>query len=191
MARSYTVKLTKLTNYLLKGDLTVRNIFSMMVIVFFATVVANGEKSVVLPQNGSPLKITKYEATFQPEERRSYDSHPEQIRHGVSCQNVSGKPIVAYQIGLVAFDTFNNLLGKFNGWAIETVSVDATANVVWTQRPYAAFSFRSYGTGVAYVNAVRFEDGLIWRADLAEVLTELQKFEKDLNKEDLKEKKGN
>ena len=94
-----------------------------------------------------------------------------------------------YQIGLVAFDAFNNFMDKFNGWSIKTIAIDGNTDSVWNQSPYAAFSFKDYGTGVAYVNAVRFDDGSIWRADLAEVVIELQKFEKDLKKEDLQEKK--
>ena len=151
--------------------------------------IANAENSVVLNQRAAPLKIIKYKASYEAEYRSSYSSHPDQIRHAVSCQNVSGKAVVAYQIGLVAFDAFNNLMDKFNGWSITTIAIDGSADGIWTQRPYAAFSFQGYGTGVAYVNATRFEDGTIWRADLAEVLLELQKFEKDLKKEDLQEKK--
>lgn len=166
-----------------------RNCISILVFVLTVTVAAHGENSVVLTQKAAPLKITKYRATYEEEYRGSYSSHPDQIRHAVSCQNVSGKVVAAYQIGLVAFDAFNNLMDKFNGWSIKTIAIDGSADGVWTQNPYAAFSFQGYGTGVAYVNAVRFEDGTIWRADIAEVLFELQKFEKDLKKEDLQEKK--
>jgi hypothetical protein len=84
---------------------------------------------------------------------------------------------------------FNDFMTKSNGWSIEKIGLDTDSESVWTQSPYAAFTFRKYGTGVAYVNAVRFEDGSIWQADLTEVLTELQKFEKDLKREDLQEKK--
>ncbi|HEV7643365.1 MAG TPA: hypothetical protein VGO50_05415 [Pyrinomonadaceae bacterium] len=162
---------------------------SVLLVIFLTMIIAHGENSVVLTQKTAPLKITKYEAKFQDEIRGSYVSHPDQVSHTVTCQNISGKVIVAYQIGLVAFDAFNSLMGKFNGWAIKDIPVDGNGDGTWEQRPYAAFSFEKFGTGVAYVNAVRFEDGAIWRADIAEVLIELQKFEKDLKKEDLQEKK--
>ena len=166
-----------------------RNFISILVFILAVTAVVHGENSVVLTQKTAPLRITKYKATFEEEYRGSYSSHPDQIKHAVSCQNISGKVVVAYQIGLVAFDAFNNLMDKFNGWSIKTIAIDGGADRVWTQSPYAAFSFQGYGMGVAYVNAVRFEDGTIWRADIAVVLLELQKFEKDLKKEDLQEKK--
>jgi hypothetical protein len=164
-------------------------IISVMILVFSAVGFANGENALILTQKTPPLKITKYETRFQNEIRTTYLSHPDQIRHTVSCQNISGKPVVAYQIGLVVFDAFNNFMDKFNGWSIKSIPIDGNADGVWEQRPYNAFIFESYGTGVAYVNAVRFEDGTIWRADLTEILLGLQKFEKGLKKEDLEEKK--
>jgi len=152
-------------------------------IVFFMLLVvtiAHGEKSVILPQKSAPLKITLYQAVYQNEFKAGSMSHPDQILHSVVYHNVSGKVVVAYQISLVAFDAFNNLMDKFNGWAIKTLPVDAHDGAEWIQSPYATFSFQIYGTGVAYVNAARFEDGSIWRADLTEVVLELQKFDTDL-----------
>lgn len=164
-------------------------VLSAAIVLIFAATLVNAENSVVLNQKVSPLRIVKYEATYQEEARGTYSSHPDQIRHTVSCENVSGNTIVAFQIGLVAFDAFNDFMDKFDGWSIKTLSTRGNVESVWTHSPYAAFSFRKYGTAVAYVSAVRFEDGTIWRANLAEILVELQKFEKDLKKEDLEEKK--
>ena len=149
------------------------------------------EKSVVLKQSGAPLSITQYSAKFEPEEDggRYSRGHSDQIRHTVTYTNTSTKEIVALQIGLASFDAFNSFMDRFSGWSVSQVQPNETKKGEWTQRPYAAFSFQSYGTGVAYVNAVRFADGSIWRANLSEVLADLQKFEKDLKKEDLLEKK--
>src|SRR5689334_9915884 len=105
-----------------------RNCISMIVFILAVTVVAHGENSVVLTQRAAPLKITKYKATYEEEYRGSYSSHPDQIKHAVSCQNISGKAVVAYQIGLVAFDAFNNLMDKFNGWSIKTIAIDGSAD---------------------------------------------------------------
>ena len=168
-----------------------RNLF---IISFLATAssVAVAESSVTLKQVNSPLTITQYSTAFQEETSSSrYSSgNPDQIMHSVSYTNSSSKNIVALQIGLASFDAFNGFMGRFSGWATERVAVGETKKGEWNQRPYAAFSFKDYGTGVAYVNAVRFEDGSIWRANLKEVLSEMQKFEKDLKAEDLAEKKG-
>ena len=143
----------------------------------------------MLPQSDVPLSITNYKATFQPEFRSSYGSHADQIMHAATYQNISGKDIVAIQIGFVAFDAFNNLIGGFSGWSIDKIAKDATKDGKWTQTVYLAFTFDKYGTGVAYIRAVRFADGSIWQADMTQVLAGLQKFEKDLKKEDIEEKK--
>lgn len=145
------------------------------------------ESSVVLKQTGSPLELTSYSAKFEPERSGSSYSrgNPDQIRHAVTYKNSSTKEIVALQIGLTSFDAFNGFMGRFNGWATERIPPGEAKTGEWSQRPYAAFAFKGFGTGVAYVNAVRFADGTIWRANLAEVLVELQKFEKELKREDL------
>lgn len=143
------------------------------------------ESSVILKQAASPLVISNYTAKYQVGYRTS-----DSIVHEVTVKNNSGKTVEAYQIGLAAFDAFNGFMDKFNGWSIETIAVDTEKNGSWEQKPYAAFAFQKFGTGVAYVNAVRFSDGTIWRADIGAVLTELQKFEKDLKREDLKDKRN-
>ena len=166
-----------------------RTILPWIGLLMLVSATANAETAVILTQKSAPLRIIKYDATYQEESRTAYSSHSDQIKHTVSCENLSDKRVVAFQIGLVAFDAFNDFMDKFDGWSFKTLNTGENGESVWTQSPYAAFSFRKYGTGVAYVSAVRFEDGAIWRANLAEILLELQKFEKDLKREDLEEKK--
>jgi hypothetical protein len=169
---------------------TVRT-FVLLITTFFSAVgTCFGENAVILEQKGAPLKIVEYTSEYAPDLSSRYGSSPEQIRHKVVVENISGKTVVAYQIGLVAFDAFNGFMGKFNGWAVESILTSAKKDGVWSQRPYAVFSFQKYGTGVSYVNAARFEDGSIWRVNSGEVLLELQRFEKSLTKEDLLDKKG-
>jgi hypothetical protein len=149
------------------------------------------ESSVILKQNDTPLEITLYQASFEAETRATAYSrgNSDQIVHSVTYKNVSGKDIVALQIGLNAFDAFNGFMGRSSGWSTELVPAGASKKASWAQKPYSAFTFKNYGTGVVYINAVRFSDGTIWRANLAEILTELQKFEKELKREDLVEPK--
>lgn len=153
---------------------------------------AVAEPSVTLKQTTAPLTITHYSASFDAETSSSrYSSgNPDQIIHSVTYTNTSNKNIVALQIGLASFDAFNGFMGRFSGWATEKVAVGESKKGEWNQRPYAAFAFKGYGTGVAYVNAVRFDDGSIWRANLKEILSDMQKFEKELKAEDLAEKKS-
>jgi hypothetical protein len=157
----------------------------------FPSAAALAESAVVLKQTNAPLAITSYTTTFRAEtsSSRYVTGHPDQILHSVTYKNASPKRIVALQIGLASFDAFNGFMGRFSGWGMDNIPAGEVNSGQWTQNPYATFSFRNFGTGVAYVNAVRFEDGTIWRANLKEVLLEMQKFEKDLKAEDLAEKK--
>jgi hypothetical protein len=167
--------------------------YKLFVILFFATAssITFAESSVTLKQANSPLTIKQYVTAFQEEVSRDrYTSgHPDQIMHSVTYSNTSTKNIVALQIGLASFDAFNGFMGRFSGWSNERLAVGESKKGEWMHRPYATFSFKSYGTGVAYVNAVRFEDGSIWHANLIEILSEMQKFEKTLKTEDLVEKR--
>jgi len=161
-----------------------RGLTALTIVLLLMTGLTRAETAVVLEQVDPPLQITAYDVAFEPEQRSRLD----QIRHFVGVRNISGRHVVAYQIGLTAFDTFNNLMGKMNGWSIEDVRVDPEAEGSWIQRPPAAFAFKKYGTGVAYVHAVRFDDGSIWRADMDAVLSQMQEFEASLAREDLEEK---
>lgn len=167
-----------------------RNMLALAALVLPAAA-ALAETAVVLKQTSAPLAISEYTTAYQAEASsgRYSAGHPAQISHSVTYRNNSPKKIVALQIGLAAFDAFNGFMGRFSGWSVEEIPAGAATSGEWTQRPYATFSFQRFGTGVAYVNAVRFEDGSIWRANLKEVLLEMQKFEKDLKAEDLAEKK--
>jgi hypothetical protein len=140
---------------------------------------ASGETTIVITQSGAPLKIARYATSFR----------SDQITHSTSVVNLTDKPIVAVQIGFATFDAFNDFMGAFTGWSIENLPPGKEEKRGWSQKPYAAFSFERYGTGVAYVKAVRFEDGTIWKADMNEVLNDLRKFAKELTREDLQEKK--
>jgi len=165
---------------------------ALLTFMITASSSAAAESSVTLKQSNAPLTITQYSASFEEERSggRYSSGNPDQINHSVTYINSSNKNIVALQIGLASFDAFNGFMGRFSGWTTEKVAAGESKKGEWSHRPYAAFSFKGYGTGVAYVNAVRFEDGSIWRANLKEILAEMQKFEKELKAEDLAEKKG-
>lgn len=157
----------------------------VLITTFFAFIAieACAENSTIIKQVNSPLLIASYSANYRPSSRGM-----DTIGHNVTVENVSGKQVDAYQISLVSFDAFNGFLGKVNGWAVDSLQAGTRKSNDWEHKPYLAFTFERYGTGVAYVNAVRFSDGSIWRADQKFILQELQKFERELKADDLKEK---
>jgi hypothetical protein len=167
-----------------------KKIFVALLTAALAAGHGNAENAVILKQTAAPLVITQYTASFRQEFRGSAGNiYPSNITHAATVKNTSTKEIVALQIGFAAFDAFNAFMDSFSGWNIESVGVNGEIKDSWSHQPYANFAFQKYGTGVAYVKAVRFADGTIWRADMVEILVEMQKFEKSLKKEDLEEKK--
>ncbi len=106
--------------------------------------------------------------------------------HSVKYKNISGKVIVAMKFGIVSFDTFNQLLDSFTGIAIENIEVDADVDGTWNQACISPWLYKKFGSGVIYVDVVRFQDGTFWYSDKDKVIFELQKFEKDLTTDDLK-----
>lgn len=147
------------------------------------TAIAAGP-TIIVDQADSPLKLQDYRAGYQEGSTGRFASR-EGIVHTINYLNASGRPIVALKIGFVSFDYFNDLIGKMNGIAIETIA-PATSNPNvgrengrWIQRARSDFAFL---TGVAFVQQVRFEDGEVWTADLDVVVAEVEKIEADFNR---------
>ncbi len=128
----------------------------------------------VVVQDDAPLAITSYTAAYR--ERSQYTSQG--IHHSVKYQNRSGKTVVAVQVGLVAFDIWNEFLGRTNGLSIDVIRPDKDDGGTWIATPYRGFSFL---TGVAFINRVRFDDGSIWTANQDAILEELRKIQKDFD----------
>jgi len=148
----------------------------------------SAENAIVIEQPTSPLKIETYTAEY---ERKSSYSR-EGISHNVTLTNTSSQEVVAYRVTFNSFDVFNEDMGRgLGGISIETIPVGGTTSGGWKQSPYAAFSFRGYGTGVAYVSEVRLADGTIWSFNQQRVLEELQKISADLTAEIFEDGDGN
>ncbi len=161
----------------------------LLIFLFAVSTPGLAEDAVILSQKVTPLQILSYTSAFQSKSRGRYDSHPDRILHKLTYKNVSDQAIVTLRLGITAFNALNEFMGKFGGWSTDSLDPGKENKGSWAQTPYAAFSFKNYGTGVVYVESVRFSDGTIWRADLDDVLEQLQKFEDTLEKEDLREKR--
>lgn len=77
---------------------------------------------------------------------------------------------------------FNHILDKFPGLVIAELEINESATREWHQNFHSPWMFETLGTGVVYVDAVRFEDAEIWHADREQVLAEFQKIEKEITK---------
>jgi hypothetical protein len=156
----------------------------MLSIDQYIKILKNPNPTKIITQPTCPVEITDYKAIYLPD----LDSSPECIMHSVTYVNAASAKIVAIRFGIAAFDAFNHLLDKFSGIAIEELEVAKTTTSEWHQRSFSPWMFKTLGTGVVYLDAVRFEGDQFWHADSEQILSELQKIEKDLTKDDLKDK---
>lgn len=132
-------------------------------------------RSIIIEQGNAPLQITAFDAKYQ---SRSSVAGEEGIRYSVVFVNKSVNPVVAFRIGLVAFNVFDEFLNRTNGIGISVVEPGREGRGTWISDPYADFSFL---TGVAYVSAVRLSDDTMWEADMDFVISELQKIQIDFD----------
>ncbi len=138
---------------------------------------AFAQEAVIIQQSGSPLSIDTYSARYNEGDRYSSEG----VVHSVTVSNNGEQDIVAYTVSFRSFDVFNEDMGRgLGGISIQTLKPGESDDGGWRQRPYAAFSFEKYGTGVSYVSRVRLADGTVWSADQDYVLNELQKIQDDL-----------
>lgn len=150
-------------------------------IALVAAGAASAESAVIIKQPGSPLLLETYTARYQ-KDSGSYQR--EGIRHDVKLSNVSDQAVVAYKISFKSFDVFNEDMGRgLGGISVDTIAVGDNESGAWVQKPYSAFTFKGYGTGVAYVSAVRLQDGSVWSFNEDEVLKQLQAISSDLTAE--------
>lgn len=158
----------------------------MLSIDRYIEVLKNPNNTIIVYQPNCPIEIEKYKAIYLPD----LDSSPECIMHSVTYKNIAHNKIVAIKFGLAAFDAFNHILDKFSGIAIENLEVTKSTTSEWHQSSRSPWMFKTLGIGVVYLDAVRFEDNKFWHADSEQVLSEMQKIEKKLTNDDLKDKEN-
>ncbi len=158
----------------------------MLSIAQYIEILKNPNHTRIITQTGCPIRIENYKAIYVPD----LDSSPECIMHSVTYVNTANAKIVAIRFGIASFDAFNHLLDKFSGVAIEELQIGKRKTSEWHQRAYSPWLFKTLGTGVIYLDAVRFEGNKFWNMDGEQILSQIQEIEKDLTKEDLKDKRA-
>jgi len=141
---------------------------------------SRAETSVILEQKNAPITIVSYSAAFSPAVITTAFSHYDQVDHKVKIRNSETKQIVAHVLGFVTFDAFNRFLSISYGWGFDSINPEKEKGGSWAFEKNSPFRFQKFGTGIAFVDAVRFSDGSIWFADKTKILEELRKFESNL-----------
>lgn len=126
----------------------------MLSISQYIEILGNPNPTKVIAQRDCPVEITKYQAIYIPD----LESDPEGILHSIAYTNVSDAKVLAIKFGIAAFDIFNGMLDKFSGFAIEELDVARSATNEWRQSSCSPWMFKTLGTGVVYLDAVRFEN---------------------------------
>ena len=154
----------------------------LMALLSLSAFAQNEARIIEVP--GAPIIISEYSAEYRDSDRLSNEG----VHHTVRLRNSGDQDVVAYGVGFFAFDAFNRFMGSpLTGVEVGTLAATnvQTSRLTWVQRPRAAFTFKTYGIGVAFVRVARLADGTVWHADMGFVLDELRKIEVGLALEDL------
>ena len=152
-----------------------RYILLSMMVAFTVNAYAIDPIGIIITQDDSPVTIDAYGCSYREDTSRTVR---EGIYHSVNYTNTSNRPIVAVRIAFVSFNVFNTYINRFAGISMDVIVPGNDDRGAWRTNPSGAFSFL---TGVAYVSAVRFQDGTIWEADNEVVLEELRKIQDDFD----------
>lgn len=145
---------------------------------------AEAEGARALPLAGAPLEVVTYATEYDVEKEKPL------VGHTVKYRNTSDKEVVAAKFGFVELDVFGDLLDAFMGYTVESSDPGEKDSAEFVNEHPRAVFFEELGTGLVWVEAVRFADGSIWKADRAEVLEGVRRVRPDAGADDLREKKS-
>src|SRR5262245_51545645 len=126
-------------------------------------------RNIVVQQSNSPIRIVSYKAAYKAETG---------LRHVIQYQNRSGQKIVAIRFGMLSFDLFHKFLGKTTGTNVQDMNAGKSEEGYWlTDSGHAA----AFHVGIAWVDAIRMEDGTIGNANEADVVAEARREDKEFD----------
>ena len=130
----------------------------------------------IIDNSDAPIKITKVELKY---DEKGFglagfgkESGLFELYTKAKYENVSGKEIVAACAGGVVFDYFDDYLYTIGCHAIEKIEPGKGKEGTWSFNFEGDFS--TYAV-VLYVEAVRFADETVWKADEDYILSELNR----------------
>ena len=92
-------------------------LFLIVSLTLFYTNLFSQGKTIIIKQKDVPVKITKYNATYQ----RADTYNNEGIKYELDYQNIYIKNIIAVEFGFIAFDVWNEYMNKMVGLTIEVL----------------------------------------------------------------------
>jgi len=154
-----------------------------LLLVVGSSMVARAENSVIVAQEGAPLKILKYTAEFDVTDKKPL------IEHNIKYQNISAAKILSARFGMLEYNGYGELIDAFCGYTLENSSKNEKDSATFINIAEHSLFFKEYGEGYVWVDAIRYADGALWKADHAQILAEVQKVKPELTAADLAGKK--
>ncbi|PLX93626.1 MAG: hypothetical protein C0621_07030 [Desulfuromonas sp.] len=157
---------------------------TLLALLLILPVTSLAATAVVIEQPERPLQIHLYENEYDETDGKQF------VVHEVKYQNTSDQEILAIRFGLLELNPFDDLIGAFYGYITEETDAGDKESTEFLNENAKAPFFEDRGTGLLWVDAIRFADGSFWRADRTTVLSELQKQLPSLEAADLDEKRS-
>lgn len=154
-----------------------------LLLVVGSNAVARAESSVIVVQEGAPLKVLNYTAEFDVTDKKAL------IEHEIKYQNVSAAKIVSARFGILEYNGYGELIDTFCGYTVEDSNKGEKDSATFIDLAEHSLFFEEFGTGYVWVDAIRYADGSLWKVDQAQILAEVQKLHPEIRAADLVEKK--
>ena len=109
---------------------------ALLVVLSVSVVLAQLEPvAVAVDQPTAPLRITEFTAEHTEANRGGQftAARLEGIRYEVKLQSTSDQKIVAYRMGFVAFNVFNEFISRFGGYSVNDIDPGEEENGAWQQ----------------------------------------------------------
>lgn len=149
-------------------------------ITFSTSLIA--ENAVIIKQEESPIQIVDYEVSYN-----VVADGIDVISHAVKGLNTSEKKVVAIRYVTLVFSCFNEYFDTSRNYTMWALDPNKQRKTSWNQANDMEIAFSKFGTGIAFVDSVRFEDGTIWRANSNDTLPQIQEMQKSFTLELLEE----
>lgn len=155
-----------------------------LLLIIGSTAAARAEKAAIVALEGAPVKILNYTAEYDLAEKKAL------VEHEIKYQNVSPAEIVSVRFGILEYNGYGDLLDNFYGYALEDSSKGEKDSATFINIAEHARFFEDLGAGYVWVDALRYADGTLWRAERSQILAELQKLKPEISEADLAGKKS-
>lgn len=155
-----------------------------LLLIVGSNTLACAEKAVMVAQGRAPVQLLSYTAEYDVADKKPL------VEHEIKYQNVSSAEVVSVRFGILEYNGYGDLLDNFMGYVLERSSKGEKDSATFINSSEQSRFFEDFGVSYVWVDALRYADGSLWRAERAQVLAELQKLKPEIGEGDLGVKKA-